>query len=202
MNKDIKNLIEKLNTRHCLETEEYQALIVSRDKDSALLLQELAVKRRKEIYGNSVYVRGLIEISNICKNDCYYCGIRRSNKNADRYRLSPEEILECADTGYDLGFRTFVLQGGEDAYYTNELLEEIIGKIKGKYDDIAITLSLGERSFDSYKRLYDAGADRYLLRHETAEEKWQECLTVWALISQCFRMRSLTVLLARIPAPP
>lgn len=171
MNNHTKELIEKLNTYHCLELEEYEALIVNRDDESARLLREYAVKQRKEIYGNSVYVRGLIEISNICKNDCYYCGIRCSNSNAQRYRLSSREILECADTGYALGFRTFVLQGGEDSYYTDELLESIIKKIKGKYNDVAITLSLGERSFDSCKRLYDAGADRYLLRHETADRQ-------------------------------
>ena len=123
MNNFSRELIEKLNTQHCLETEEYLYLIANCDEEAALLLQEYAVKQRKEIYGNSVFVRGLIEISNICKNDCYYCGIRRSNKNADRYRLSPQEILDCADVGYDLGFRTFVLQGGEDSYYTDELLD-------------------------------------------------------------------------------
>lgn len=170
MNNDIRRIIQRLSENHCLEADEYEALVVSFDEESASLLQEYAVKQRKEIYGNSVYVRGLIEISNICKNDCLYCGIRRSNNNADRYRLSQNEIIQCADVGYSLGFRTFVLQGGEDAYYTDDLLEEIISRLKCKYDDIAITLSLGERSFDSYKRLYDAGADRYLLRHETADE--------------------------------
>ena len=170
MNNDIRRIIQRLSENHCLEADEYEALVVSFDEESASLLQEYAVKQRKEIYGNSVYVRGLIEISNICKNDCLYCGIRRSNNNADRYRLSQNEIIQCADVGYNLGFRTFVLQGGEDAYYTDDLLEEIISRLKCKYDDIAITLSLGERSFDSYKMLYDAGADRYLLRHETADE--------------------------------
>lgn len=176
MNNYIKKIIQKLNKEHCLEADEYEALIVNRDEQSALLLQEYAVTKRKEVYGNSVYIRGLIEISNICKNDCFYCGIRRSNENADRYRLSPQEILKCADVGYNLGFRTFVLQGGEDSYYTDELLENIIKNLKRKYDDIAITLSLGERTFDSYKRLYDAGADRYLLRHETADEKHYKML--------------------------
>lgn len=170
MNNDIRRIIQRLSENHCLEADEYEALVVSFDEESASLLQEYAVKQRKEIYGNSVYVRGLIEISNICKNDCLYCGIRRSNNNADRYRLSQNEIIQCADVGYNLGFRTFVLQGGEDAYYTDDLLGEIISRLKCKYDDIAITLSLGERSFDSYKMLYDAGADRYLLRHETADE--------------------------------
>ena len=146
MNNDIRRIIQRLSENHCLEADEYEALVVSFDEESASLLQEYAVKQRKEIYGNSVYVRGLIEISNICKNDCLYCGIRRSNNNADRYRLSQNEIIQCADVGYNLGFRTFVLQGGEDAYYTDDLLEEIISRLKCKYDDIAITLSLGERS--------------------------------------------------------
>lgn len=123
---------------------------------------------RQEIYGRDVYVRGLIEISNICKNDCYYCGIRRSNLNCDRYRLTPEEILACADEGYALGFRTFVMQGGEDGYFTDERMSEIIRSLKRRHPDCAVTLSLGERSRESYQRLYDAGADRYLLRHETA----------------------------------
>ena len=112
----------------------------------------------------------MIEISNYCKNDCIYCGIRRSNQNAERYRLSEEEILSCCESGYALGFRTFVLQGGEDGYYTDDLLEDLLHKIKAAYPDCAITLSLGERSRESYERLYTAGADRYLLRHETANE--------------------------------
>lgn len=173
---DLRILAEKLKTQHCLEPYEYERLITNRDEELTLLLREYAVEQRKAVYGNSVYVRGLIEISSICKNDCYYCGIRCGNQNAQRYRLSPDEILECADTGYELGFRTFVLQGGEDSYYTDELLEGIIRELKSKYKDIAITLSLGERSFDSYKRLYDAGADRYLLRHETADKEHYEKL--------------------------
>ena len=118
---------------------------------------------------NRVYIRGLIEISNYCKNDCYYCGIRRSNKNAVRYRLSKEQILSCCKSGYALGFRTFVLQGGEDGYYTDELMCSVVREIRENYPDCAITLSLGERSCESYKKLYEAGADRYLLRHETAD---------------------------------
>jgi biotin synthase len=113
-------------------------------------------------------MRGLIEISNYCKNDCLYCGIRKSNKNADRYRLTPQQILDSAQSGYQLGFRTFVLQGGEDGYYTDEILCELIRNLKALYPDCAVTLSLGERSFESYKALREAGADRYLLRHETA----------------------------------
>ena len=118
-----------------------------------------------------MYVRGLIEISNICKNDCLYCGIRRSNKTCERYRLSEDDILSCCDDGYSLGFRTFVLQGGEDSYYTDEVVCGIVSRIKEKYPDCAVTLSLGERSRESYHAMYDAGADRYLLRHETASEE-------------------------------
>ena len=121
-------------------------------------------------YGKKIYVRGLIELSNYCKNDCYYCGIRKSNTKASRYRLTREEILSCAQQGYKLGFRTFVLQGGEDAFYTDEKLCQLISGIKQRYPDCAITLSVGEREKSSYQRLYEAGADRYLLRHETALE--------------------------------
>lgn len=132
-------------------------------------LRELAVKFRREIYGNKVYVRGLIEITNICRNDCYYCGIRRSNKNCDRYRLSADEILACCDEGYELGIRTFVLQGGEDPYFDDEILGGIVREIKSRHSDCAVTLSMGERSYESYKYLRECGADRYLLRHETAD---------------------------------
>lgn len=123
-----------------------------------------------KIYGKKVYIRGLIEVSNICKNNCFYCGIRRENKNLERYRLSKKEILDCCENGYVLGFRTFVLQGGEDEYYTDKILVDIVSSIKQKYPDCAITLSLGEREKSSYKELRAAGADRYLLRHETATQ--------------------------------
>lgn len=152
------------------ETEYKELLELHTDKEIAEYGFELARKRQKETFGNEVYTRGLIEISNYCKNDCIYCGIRRSNQNAERYRLSEEEILSCCESGYVLGFRTFVLQGGEDGYYTDDLLEDLLHKIKAAYPDCAITLSLGERSRESYERLYTAGADRYLLRHETANE--------------------------------
>ena len=135
----------------------------------AATLRDAAQKKAQETFGNRVYIRGLIEISNYCKNDCYYCGIRRSNKNAVRYRLSKEQILSCCKSGYALGFRTFVLQGGEDGYYTDELMCSVVREIRENYPDCAITLSLGERSCESYKKLYEAGADRYLLRHETAD---------------------------------
>ncbi len=125
---------------------------------------------RKSVYGNKVYIRGLIEFTNFCKNDCYYCGIRCSNKNAVRYRLGEEEIISCCDEGYKLGFRTFVLQGGEDLHYKDSDICGMIFKIKERYPDCAVTLSIGERSFESYKAFFDAGADRYLLRHETADK--------------------------------
>lgn len=126
---------------------------------------------RKKVYGNSIYIRGLIEISNICKNDCLYCGIRKGNANCHRYRLTKEEILKCCEEGYKLGFRTFVMQGGEDGYFTDHVLCDIISSIRKKFSDCAITLSLGERSKESYERLYKAGANRYLLRQETAEKE-------------------------------
>lgn len=126
---------------------------------------------REQIYGKDVYIRGLIEFTNYCKNDCYYCGIRKSNLNAERYRLTKEQILSCVHKGYKLGYRTFVLQGGEDAYYKREDIADIIHLIKNSHSDCAITLSFGECSPDDYKTWYDAGADRYLLRHETASDE-------------------------------
>lgn len=133
-------------------------------------LSRLASELRRRHYGDSVYFRGLIEFSSYCKNDCHYCGLCRSNDKAVRYRLAPEEILDCCRTGHELGFRTFVLQSGEDAYYTDALLCGLIADIKRHFPDCAVTLSIGERSRDSYQRLFAAGADRYLLRHETADE--------------------------------
>ncbi len=165
------DLINKLEKEHSLTLDEYELLIENRTESTAKILAEKAVEKRKKVYGNDVYIRGLIEISNICKNDCHYCGIRRGNKNCERYRLTKEQILACCDEGYPLGYRTFVLQGGEDAFFTDEFACEIINAIKLKYPDCAVTLSLGERNFESYKRLREAGADRYLLRHETADKE-------------------------------
>lgn len=165
------SLMKTLASEHSLSLADYKYLIENRCGEAAELLAGLATEVRKEIYGNAVFVRGLIEISNICRNDCLYCGIRRSNRNCDRYRLTPEQILECAEEGYSLGFRTFVLQGGEDGYFTDDVICGIVSKIKERYPACAVTLSLGERSYESYQRLYRAGADRYLLRHETANEE-------------------------------
>lgn len=165
------NLINKLEKERSLSLAEYEYLIKNRDEQAARLLAEKAVKARKSVYGNDVYIRGLVEISNICKNGCLYCGIRNGNRNCERYRLTKEQILSCCDEGYPLGFRTFVLQGGEDPFFTDDVVCDIIESIKSKYPDSAVTLSLGERSCESYKRLFDAGADRYLLRHETADKE-------------------------------
>ena len=169
MQNKLYSLIDKLEKEHSLSPDEYKQLLDGRTPELAEYAAKKAVTARQAVYGNDVYVRGLIEISNICKNDCLYCGIRHSNKSCSRYRLSEEEILSCCEEGYALGFRTFVMQGGEDPFFTDELLCDLIGKIKKQYPDCAVTLSLGERSFDSYKALFDAGADRYLLRHETAD---------------------------------
>ena len=162
-------LIDKLREKHSLELKEYKTLVESFNEISAGILRYYADKERRAYYGNKIFIRGLIEVSNICKNDCYYCGIRRSNKKVDRYRLTKNEILSCADEGYKLGFRTFVMQGGEDSFFSDDFLTDIIREIKKIYPDVAVTLSLGERSRESYLRLKEAGADRYLLRHETAD---------------------------------
>lgn len=169
MSDKLNLLIDKLALTHSLTLSEYEYLIENRTQESADRLRELAVSARREVYGNSVYIRGLIEISNICKNDCIYCGIRCSNKDCERYRLTKEQILSCCDEGYALGFRTFVMQGGEDPHFDDDLLCDIVRSIKQKYPDCAVTLSMGERSRESYERLFAAGADRYLLRHETAD---------------------------------
>ena len=159
--------IQKLKETHNLSREEWISLIANRSDVLADELFAEAREVRQQSYGNTIYIRGLIEFTNHCKNDCFYCGIRKSNGNAERYRLSKEEILSCCKTGYALGFRTFVLQGGEDGYFTDKRLCDIVSSIKGLYPDCALTLSVGEKSRESYQSLFDAGADRYLLRHET-----------------------------------
>ena len=163
-------LIEKLNQEKQLEAEEWVFLIENRDQPTAEYLCSLAQRIRQQRFGNRIYTRGLIEFTNYCKNNCYYCGIRRDNQKAERYRLTQEQILECCRLGYELGFRTFVLQGGEDGFFDDARMEEIVRTIRRAYADCAITLSLGECSYESYQRLFAAGADRYLLRHETADE--------------------------------
>jgi len=171
---NIKETIEKLENTHSANADEL--LHIVNDKSCDTLLFEAADRVRKSIYGNKVFIRGLIEISNYCKNNCLYCGIRRDNKNVQRYRLDADDIFACCKSGYALGFRTFVMQGGEDSHYNDDMLCNIIKQIKSDYPDCAVTLSLGERSRESYQRLYDAGADRYLLRHETADRQHYEKL--------------------------
>lgn len=167
MEKKLKTLVDKLEARHTLSRDEWISLIRWRTPLLSDYIFQKARAVRQRFYGTDVYIRGLIEFTNYCKNDCYYCGIRRSNLEAHRYRLSKEQILNCCTQGYELGFRTFVLQGGEDGYFTDERLAQIVSSIRRNFPDCAITLSVGERSYDSYKTLFEAGADRYLLRHET-----------------------------------
>ena len=166
---DIKVISEKLCTTGDITRDEIIYLLENRTPGIQKTLAEKASARAREYYGNKVFVRGLIEFTNYCRNDCYYCGIRCGNKNAQRYRLSIDEIVECASYGYGLGFRTIVLQGGEDQFFTDDKMTEIIRAIKREHPDCAVTLSIGEKSYETYKAFFDAGADRYLLRHETAD---------------------------------
>lgn len=174
---DAEKLVEQLEQNRKLELREYQTLLETRffgmndaeQKAFDTFLFERAVQTARQQFQNRIYIRGLIEFTNYCKNNCYYCGIRRDNKNADRYRLTAEEILLCCQEGYKLGYRTFVLQGGEDGYYTDARICEIVSSVKRLYPDCAVTLSIGEKSVESYQRFFEAGADRYLLRHETAD---------------------------------
>lgn len=163
----MKKLIDKLREQQSLEKAELIQLLSCDDKNQQHLAEQ--AKEVKELhYGTGVYLRGLIEFSNYCKQDCYYCGIRKSNINCQRYRLSIDDIMTCCKEGYELNFRTFVLQGGEDPYFTDDRMCEIISRIRKDYPDCAITLSLGEKNRESYQRFFDCGADRYLLRHETS----------------------------------
>ena len=155
-----------MNRMHFTD-EELRALLSNPTPDSDLTAKAAAV--RQSVYGNKIFIRGLIEFTNYCKNDCYYCGIRAGQRNVSRYRLNREQILDCCKQGYDLGFRTFVLQGGEDTWWNDDRLSALVTSIKENHPDCAVTLSVGERSRESYQRLFDAGADRYLLRHETAD---------------------------------
>ena len=166
----MKELIERLERERDLTNAEFAVLLDQSSGADRDFLFERARAVRDAYYGRKVYIRGLIELTNYCKNDCLYCGIRKSNVSCERYRLTKEQILSCCESGYALGFRTFVLQGGEDGWYTDERMTDIVRAMRQAYPDCAITLSLGERGRESFKRLYDAGANRYLLRHETADE--------------------------------
>ena len=189
----MKQLIDKIAHSYIPSKEELIQLIKCYDKqDIADYIKELAVNIRKRYYGNTIYIRGLIEISNYCKNNCYYCGIRRDNSNVCRYRLSKEDILNCCKTGYDLGFRTFVLQGGEDKV-CDAYIVDVVSSIRKTYPDCAITLSLGEKSYEQYLEYYKAGANRYLLRHESATLEHYEQLHP-SQLSLSNRMNCLNIL--------
>ena len=165
----MKNLIDRLAEERNLNDEELLALITMEDREADLYLARRASQVRDRVYGKQVFIRGLIEFTNYCRNDCNYCGIRRSNRNCSRYRLTQEQILGCCEAGYGFGFRTFVLQGGEDLWFTRERITELVRAIKREFPDCALTLSVGEKDRETYQEWFDAGADRYLLRHETAD---------------------------------
>lgn len=175
----ISEFIEKLKYDRNLSDDEFKVLLESDAFDE--YLYRAADEKRRSIYGDEVYIRGLIEFTNYCRNNCYYCGIRRDNKKVERYRLTKEEILTSCEEGYHLGFRTFVLQGGEDFYYTDTLLCGIISEIHERFSDCAITLSVGEKSKESYRNFFNAGATRYLLRHETADAEHYQRLHPYSM---------------------
>jgi len=168
--KDIKRICEKIIGGVSPTDKELTTLLMA-EGETAAYLAGAAREICDSVYGKKVFVRGLIEISSYCKNDCLYCGIRRSNRRAERYRLTPDEIVECAVNGYSIGLRTFVLQGGEDPYFTDDVVSDVVRRIKESCHGCAVTLSLGERSRESYTAMRNAGADRYLLRHETADSE-------------------------------
>ena len=168
-------LLETLAQTHTLTLDAYETLIAAQDEALAARAAQLADAVRREIYGTAVFIRGLIEVSNVCRNDCLYCGIRRSNSACERYVLTDEQILSCCAEGYALGFRTFVLQGGEGIFSVDRICR-VVSTIRQEYPDCAITLSLGEYGTGDYQRMFDAGANRYLLRHETADKSHYERL--------------------------
>ncbi len=186
----VVNLLDTLMAEKSLCPEDYLYILDHIDIHGYSHLCTLSRGVTNGSYGTDVFMRGLIEFSNYCKQDCYYCGIRKSNHLAQRYRLTIDQILECCSEGYRLGYRTFVLQGGEDAYFTSERMEGLIQSIKTEFPDVAVTLSLGERSYEEYLRFFQAGADRYLLRHETAAPKLYKKLHPESMI-QDERMLSL-----------
>lgn len=172
----MRSLIERLHREHTLSPDELRTLLVGCDAEHLALINQKAREVAYSHFGNRIFIRGLIEIGNCCRNDCFYCGIRRSNRNVERYRLDKETILSCCVQGYELGFRTIVLQGGEDNYMTDERVVDLVSSIRKAYPDIAITLSLGEKSTEAYQAFYQAGANRYLLRHETHNEAHYQSL--------------------------
>ncbi|MDO4616577.1 MAG: [FeFe] hydrogenase H-cluster radical SAM maturase HydE [Lachnospiraceae bacterium] len=166
----IRDTVDSIAKKQDISPDELHLLLTAEDSGGLEYLREKARACADAIYGDRIFTRGLIEFTNYCRNDCLYCGIRKSNGNAQRYRLTSEEILECCREGRELGFRTFVLQGGEDPYFNDDRVCEIVSRIRAEFPDCAITLSIGEKTRESYQRYFDAGADRYLLRHETADE--------------------------------
>lgn len=166
----LQKLAETLAACHNLEDGELLLLLRDSGPHTREFLRQQAQAQAQAFYGSQVFIRGLIEFTNFCKNDCYYCGIRCSNRCLSRYRLTEDEILSCCEEGYRLGYRTFVLQGGEDGWWTDEKIAALVRRIRAQYPDCAITLSIGEKSREAYQAFFDAGADRYLLRHETANE--------------------------------
>ena len=189
MDRRLQEYVDKLEQTGELSQQEWILLLTGYDEELRGYAAKKAQRIARSVFGNRIFIRGLIEFTNYCKNDCYYCGIRRSNSQADRYRLTREDILECCKEGWKLGFRTFVLQGGEDGFYSDEWYEVLLRDIKKTYPECAVTLSIGERSRESYQRLFEAGADRYLLRHETAQEahyaKLHPAQLSWAHRMQC-----------------
>ena len=175
-NKTSSELLRLLSEKHHLSLSSFERILRERTEEDEELARQLARECTEKYYGRGVYTRGLIEFTNYCKNNCHYCGIQRGNQEVERYRLSKEEILSCCEEGYRLGFRTFVLQGGEDPYFTDEKIVEIVQAIKKAFPDCAVTLSIGEKSRASYEKYFLAGADRYLLRHETADKEHYQYL--------------------------
>ncbi len=166
----LERIVDYIKKENEITVEQLKFLLELKEKADIDYLMKEASETSKKSFGNCIYIRGLIEFTNYCRNDCYYCGIRNSNCNISRYRLTSEQILNCCDTGYKLGFRTFVLQGGEDTFFNDYKICSLISCIKNEYPDCAVTLSVGEKTKESYKAYFDSGADRYLLRHETASQ--------------------------------
>ncbi len=186
----VYEIIDCIAENQAIDAEQLDILLKNNDREACEYLYEKARTAAGSVYKNKIYIRGLIEFTNYCKNECYYCGIRKSSPGIQRYRLSKDEILCCVEKGYMLGFRTFVLQGGEDVFYDDKKICDIVYSIKERHSDCAVTLSIGEKSYASYRMYFDAGADRYLLRHETADEKHYKKLHPDAL-SYSNRMRCL-----------
>lgn len=189
----MKELITRLSTNRTLNSDELLYLLSNYSLSDLELITQHAREQSKSVFGNKIYIRGLIEVSSFCKNNCYYCGLRAANKDAERYRLSKEQILDCCRRGYEWGFRTFVLQGGEDLHLSDDWLVDVISTIRSQFADVAITLSLGERGEKAFQRFYDAGANRYLLRHETFNKQHYEKLHPLSMSYQ-ERIDSLNVL--------